>query len=369
MAGAAMFWHTAGMARLSRLAGWCGAIALYALGIAAGLNGTLLVGQDTGVPTLHVYTNTIQIPVLVLGSNRQKIAPIAAKRFNVSFDGGPPFRASHVRVEGDDPISLAILLDMSGSEAQLLPKLAEATAMLAPLSLRPADHVSVYALDCVITRYTNDAPANQARLKAAVGEALQSWIDRGRGRHEAGCEKAVNLWDALALVTNQLSGLPGRRVVLAMSEGVDRGSTYKWNELRVFAQATAVAIFGMRYVPEDPMHLRLKDQPLEDAFDSVCELSGGVVFTASRNDVDHKMTQFVTMVRGRYIMEFPRPYNATKGQHELVVTIDHSDAFIRSTGISVPVANAELLADPTTVRPDPTLAPEEGKRRILMAPK
>jgi len=73
-----------------------------------------LPAPEEPIHTLHVYTNLIQIPTLVLGPNRERLTkPIAENRFSVSIDSGPKFRATHVRLEGDDAISLSILLDVS----------------------------------------------------------------------------------------------------------------------------------------------------------------------------------------------------------------------------------------------------------------
>ncbi|WP_353069457.1 hypothetical protein RBB75_02980 [Tunturibacter empetritectus] len=375
----AEFWHTAAMAKMSGFASGfafgCGAVGrvaevwvwtfLFALGVAAWGRGVMARAQDADVTTLHVYANTIQIPVLVLGEDRKKTAAIAPNRFQVGFDGGPPFRASHVRLEGDDPISLAILLDMSGQEAELSSKLENAIAELAPLSLRAQDHVSVYGMDCAFTRYANDMPADATHLRRLVHEALQSWVDRRHAKDSSKCEEQVQLWDALAFVTNQLSTLPGRRVILAVTDGKDKGSRNRWNEVRVFAQGSAVAVFGMTYVPWLAVGASGVGNALEDPFDAICELSGGLVFSANRGDVESRLKGFVAMVRGRYIVEFPRPYNSTRGQHQLMVTIDKSRAFIRSTGIAVPLQDAKVLSDPTTVRPNSTSAPEEGTRHIL----
>src|ERR1700677_21643 len=74
--------------------------------LAVGWCGRVLCAQDVTTTTLHVYASTIQIPVLVLGTDRQPTAPVASGRFKVSLDDGPKFRATHVRLEGDDPISL-----------------------------------------------------------------------------------------------------------------------------------------------------------------------------------------------------------------------------------------------------------------------
>jgi hypothetical protein len=81
------------------------------------------------------------------------------------------------------------------------------------------------------------------------------------------------------------------------------------------------------------------------------------------------MAAFVDMVHGRYIVEFPRPRNSTRGKHQFMVSIDKSKAFIRATGIAVPLPDPKVLADPTTVHTDPALAPEEGEHRILTPPQ
>lgn len=186
----------------------------------AGAAGGFLPAQEMPVPmqagtsTLHVYTDLMQIPVLVLGPDRRRLTSIAAKKFTVSLDSGPWFRATHVRQEGDDPISLSIVLDLSGADTELMPKIDEAIARLAPLSLHPQDHISIYALDCSLVRFLDDAPADPELLKMTVERALASWNSRGRHREPGGCIYPSQLWDTMAFLSNQLYRLPGRRVLL-----------------------------------------------------------------------------------------------------------------------------------------------------------
>ena len=133
--------------------------------------------REEPIPTLHVYENLIQIPTLVLDSERRPLKkPIAANRFSVSIDSGPWFRATHVRQEGDDPISLSILLDVSGDSSELMANMNTAIGDLAPDGLHAKDHVSIYSLDCSLVQSLNDMPAESERLKIAVNEALQTWM-------------------------------------------------------------------------------------------------------------------------------------------------------------------------------------------------
>jgi hypothetical protein len=343
-------------------------VLLCVLSVTAGWREDALVAQDKTM-TLHVYADLIQIPVLVLSPAHERISPIAAERFSVSVDGGPEFRATHVRQEGDDPISLSILLDVSGPQTELMPKIDRAIAGLAPLSLQPRDRVSIYVLGCLLTRSLKDVSAERESLERGVDTALrQGWTDRGHDRHGADCQQRVDLWDALAYLTGTMHDLPGRRVVLAVTDGKDQGSARTWREMTTYAQGMGVAIFGLSYTPYVP---RRSQRPglSSSLFASVCELTGGMTFTANDGDMAAKLRWFTTILRERYIVEFPRPSNSTAGQHILTVLIEKSNAFIRAAGISFPLRDPSVLADPTTVPSDPSHEPELGTHHVLPVPQ
>ena len=87
------------------------------------LNPATPTPQHDSTPTLRVYTNLMQVPVLVLTHDYQRMKPIDPSGFRLSLDAGPRFHSSYVRREGDDPISLAILIDASNPDNELLPQL------------------------------------------------------------------------------------------------------------------------------------------------------------------------------------------------------------------------------------------------------
>ncbi len=311
----------------------------------------------------------MQIPVLVLSPTQEPITLVASSRFKVRLDEGPWFRPTHTRLEGGDPIALAILLDRSGKSGKLMPWIDSAIAELAPRSLQPQDRVSIYALDCALVQSLNNVPAEAGELKRGVEGALSSEGSGARRKKNPGCKQEVSLWDTLVYVTQQLKQLPGRRVILAVTDGQDKGSRNTWNDLRRFAAGSGVAIFGMKEpVYTDSGWPGFAHGRSEDAFDTLCQMTGGLVLTTGEENISERLKRFTAMLRGRYIVEFPRASNTTAGFHGLDVAIEKSNAFIRAAGISVPVADPRVLADPTTVPSDPSLAPEMGKRRILGVP-
>jgi hypothetical protein len=291
------------------------------------------------------------------------MAPIAEGKFFISLDGGPRFRVTHVRLEGDDSITLSVVLDVSQPFPTLMAKMDVALAGLAPLSLKAKDHVTVYSMDCSLIRSTAvDVPANSLVLKTAVDAVLQPWRTNGRARWKHGCKGEANLWDSLTLVTQALSRLPGRRVILAVTDGVDRGSKTSWTTLRALAQADGVAIFGL--MPSGELMVGMGSSSHENLFNSLCELSGGMVLTAS-SDLGVDLRRFTELLRGRYIVEFPHPVDTVGGNHQMDITVDKMEAFIRPTGIAVPVDDPSILGDPATIQADPAHAPQLGKRKVL----
>jgi len=378
------FWHTSGMTRLvvSEFRCWLAlrlvTLLLCGVVLAAAWSGVVLPAQDAAksqdvpIPTLHVYTNTIQLPVLVLDSHRERIRkPIKGNRFSVSIDSGPWFRASHVRLEGDDPISLSILLDVRGG-VELMPKIDEAIEGLVPAWLRPQDQISIYVQDCALVAASINAAAGREKLKRAVDLTLEQWTARKSAMYGPECQETMHLWDSLAYLAQQASRMPGRRVILAVTDGIDKGSVHPWNEVRTFAQAKGVTVFGLRYVPRprDVGHSVIVLWSSEDPFLSLCELTGGTILIANQRSLDATLKLFTKIVRERYLVEFPRPGNSTAGQHALEVRIEnaHGD-FIRPAGIGVPLPDARVMSDPSTVPSDPSLAPTEGTRRILTQPQ
>jgi hypothetical protein len=331
-----------------------------------------LHSQDTPASTLHVYTNLIQIPVLTLIGSPKSVPKL---KFAVSLDSGPPFDISHTRLEGSDPITLAILLDLSGDQSDLLPRLDEEIAALAPDYLRSRDHVSIYAVDCRLVQLADDVPADPVQLKRAVEAAIQSPQVHGPGTTRPTCGKSLQLWDALTHLTHRLSDSPGRRVILAFTDGHDNGSTHKWVELKNDANYSGIAIFGIASLQNNAPGSAFDYPGDEDKFGLLCQLSGGEIFQANKRTIDAQLKWFVDALRNRVIVEFPRPDTLTASPHSVFVTVANRDGFVfparmvRPSGLSTPIADPAILADPSTLPSDPSHAPTVGKRGILVPPR
>ncbi|HTV07555.1 MAG TPA: hypothetical protein VMD97_00755 [Candidatus Aquilonibacter sp.] len=319
------------------------------------------VKDQTPVFTLKVYTDLVQVPTLVLDHDQQSLPPIEPKRFQVSLDGGKRFAPTHVRLEGDDPLDLAILVDASGTQrAGLALNVAEAAAAMAAKALHPQDHVSVYTLSCNLLRTAYEMPPDPAALRNAIENGLNS---PKLGKDSAGrsCGRDVYLWGALTAIITDLNKATGRRAILAVSDGQDDGSKISWDALHDYAGAQGVALFGMR----DPGRVwQAWRGGRADPFRSLCESTGGIILETGRRGLEKQLEQWVKLLRGRYVVEFPRPQQLTQAHHSIEVSVKRDGlAFVTLAGVSVTLPDPKLTSDPHYLPSQEGADIPVGKRR------
>lgn len=326
--------------------GWLGVL-LASAGHAQQAQASGSQGQ-TPVFTLKIYTNLVQIPTLVLDHDRQSLPKIDFRRFEVSLDGGKLFAPTNVRMEGDDPLDIAIILDPNGSQRDLMGGFAEAAAQMAANSLRPQDHVTIYAVGCNLVRSAMRIPAEPQLVQDSVQTVLKTPALSRSNDHSAPCAKKVYLWGSVAQVVKEMNDATGRRVILVVSDGGDGGSAMTWMQLHDFAAGNGVAIFGLND-GSDPSAVSWREithNPLK----GLCESTGGIVMQAWRRDLDKSLRRWIVLLRGRYVVEFPRPQALGNGSHDIAVSIKRDGlAFVTLAGVSMTLPDPKLTSDPNYV--------------------
>lgn len=326
--------------------------------------------EEKAAYTLHAYANLVQVPVLILNSSRGRLKEtIASNRLFVSIDSGPWFRATHARPEGDDPISISILLDVRGQALNLMDRVDKDLESLAPASLHSRDLVSLYSLDCGVVRTLDTTPANPELLRRGGAELMR--LRRNRVASHERCAQQVSLEETLLYLASQTNNQTGRRILLVVSDGADDNSKVPWRQIAETAQLAGTAIFAISPQPApstviQPVRgMRIAVADSAPQLDETCQLSGGTMVTTYNSGLAGALGQVLGMVRERYVVDFPRPTNATAGRHTLEIRVDKGVNFVRPAGISVPIADPATLADPTTVPSDPSIAPVQGKRSAV----
>ncbi len=298
--------------------------------------------DETAVFTLKAYANVIQVPTLVLDSDREPMHRLNASRFRVSLDGGKKFAPTRVRAEGEDPLDIAILLDMSGSQRHLISEFANAAGKMAG-SLHPQDRISIYALNCALVRSARQMIPEPDAVRRSVETALSS-PGLNEGYSHGACPKVPFLWDAMAWVVQDMSESPARRVMLVVSTGDARWFA-GWETLHRYAGGHDVALFGLNDEFADRYDALRRGAG--DPFRGLCESTGGVVMYSEPADLEERLKKWVTMLRQRYVVEFPRPQQLVEGLHAIQVSIKGDGmAFVSLAGVGVSLPDPSLKNDP-----------------------
>ncbi len=345
------------------------------MSFAASLSAQLAPEQGSGEMVLRAYANLVQIPVLVLRSDHSTMPPLDVARFRISLDAGPPFAPRHVRRQGEDPMRVALVMDESTLSADEIAQLPTAASVLHAPLIQAGDRLSMSAsVGCTIagTSVINTVTAeNLQRLSTALIETAKTKNEESGSAGKV-CKPGARLWDSVAFAMQKLKGDPGRRVIIAITNGEDKASKWKPAQLRELAIHTGVTLFAIRPSTLDGNKLDV-DQSLlhrgiygldHDPLTEIAELSGGMVLEGTGKPIAKDLQRVVAMVRDRYIIDFVRPSYFKGGLHGIEVSIGDRAAFIRTGGNSVPLPDAKELADPNRVPNDPSLEPVAGKRGV-----
>ena len=173
----------------------------------------------------HVNGRLVEAYATVTDSRGRYVDDLAQDRFTI-LDG----KAAQDMVAFEShatPVSVALLLDTTGSMTLALPAL-KAAALKLIGDLRPVDSVAVYSFNRSVTQlqpFTTDM--DQAKRAVLSTEALGE----------------TALYDALARVARDLSGRPGKKVIVVFTDGDDNSSTLTTDTAMLRVKATGVPVY------------------------------------------------------------------------------------------------------------------------------
>jgi hypothetical protein len=288
--------------------------------------------------TLHLYARLVELPTLIFFRD-EKPPTLDAQQINIklrsiALNSTQSFHPTSVRLQGDDPLSLAILLDVSGDQTKLISAIQKDFSAWVTRSLRPQDRVSIFALDCNVIQTSSDVGINPSLLQGGLDLALTSPLSHGAS-DKPSCGKSIRLSGSLVFVMRKLSKLPGRRILLVVSGGRNDQTKITWPQLGTEAGIDSVTVFGLS--TRGPM----ESQGMTDLY-NFTEQSGGLLFSTDPAGVPKTLDELINLLRSRYILQFPMPHDKTPVAYRVVVTVPKFDAITLPSGISVPLPNAAI---------------------------
>jgi VWFA-related protein len=180
----------------------------------------------------------VNTPVTVRDASGAMLHDLDEKDFVIT-DNGVPQKITHFDV-GGDPISLVILVETSSRVDSFLPQLRKTGILLSEQVMGPDAEAAVIGFDDSLKTLQGFTRGHDAI------EAAFSGLKTG--------ESGICLFDAMSAGVEMLSGrrkptqetpVPGRRVLLIISEALDTGSDARLGEVLRRAQLENVTIFSV----------------------------------------------------------------------------------------------------------------------------
>ena len=172
---------------------------------------------------------------------------LQARDFEVHEDG----RRQQVRYfsrETDRPLSLALLVDTSPSQKEVLPAEKEMAAQFLKHVLRPTDQAMVMAFDANVDLWQDLTP-ELPRLQWALNRLKVNASLRLKPGEKAPAKAgATRLYDAIhEAATQKLARSGERRVIILLSDGVDSGSRMTEKQALEAAQRADAIVYAIRF--------------------------------------------------------------------------------------------------------------------------
>jgi VWFA-related protein len=279
--------------------------------------------QDQPLVTLKVNVQVVNLYFNVKDKRGALIPNLKKEDFQVTEDGKPQ-TIKYFAADSNQPLTLGLLIDTSGSQARVLPMEKEVGAAFLRDVLTPKDLAFLINFDIsvdLIQDYTNDA----ARLRRAMdktvindggGSGAGGIAGAGQGTIPVSRPKGTLLYDAVYVAsTEKLQKETGRKAMVLLTDGGDQGSQETLANAIEAAQRSEVIVYVIMIADRSLGSMYLGSS--EGAMRKLAEQSGGRVIDVGNNPkkLRDAFDQIGTELRSQYMIGYVPTNTSTDGKY------------------------------------------------------
>jgi Ca-activated chloride channel family protein len=249
--------------------------------------------------------NLVEVYATVTDARGEPVPNLTAGEFEVAEDGLPQTIATFAA--GDVPLSVVIALDRSFSMAGDRLALAKRAAASFVDALRDDDEVTVVAIGSEIETIAPPVRAREAR--ATRWDAIDTW-------------GTTPLFDATRQAIDLVQARRGRRALLIVSDGVDRGSETTATALIDHARRTDVLVYPVAIAKTRP-----------PVFAELASVTGGrSIFVSDPKELEGLLRSLARELRMQYLLGYTpsRPSEGEAAWHAIDVRVKRPDVKVRA---------------------------------------
>ena len=289
--------------------------------------GSVLLAQDQ-MPTIKVDVDVVSILASVRDKRGALIPSLQKEDFTILEDGkAQPIK--YFTKETDLPLTIGLLVDVSGSQTNLIDIERSAAAQFFRDVLRKKD-LAFLIMFGEETELLQDYTGSARLLTEGLGQLRPS--SGVSGIHPGpvptmGGPRGTVLYDALYLAADEkLKGEVGRKVIVVITDGVDQGSRLTRNQAIEAAQKSDAVIYSIDY--SDPRaYFGFGGGGGEAELRKMSDETGGRVYKVDRkHTLEDVFKELQDEMRSQYSIGFT-PTNEVKdgGYRHLEVRLGNKD--------------------------------------------
>jgi VWFA-related protein len=329
------------------------------------------------VTTMSVTGKVVTLPVTVRDKKGKIVHDLTKDDFDLEEDGKPQ-AIRYFEQETNLPLTVGLLVDTSMSERDNMDRERSASrSFLDQMITKPKDRAFVIHFDREV-ELLQDLTSDHAKLEKAVGlidtqQAVENTQtnDQGGGQSRARHGGGTALYDAIFLACDEITAKQtGRKAIVVLSDGEDRGSKETMNSAIESAQKAETVVYtiyigghqdnsgynpgmgrrggmgggypgggypGGRYpgggYPGGGNYPRQQENRPngKKIMQEIAEQTGGRFFEAKKKEaVDDDYAQIAEELRTQFMLGYTPPKDQTSGYHSIHLTAKKKDLTVQT---------------------------------------
>lgn len=200
-------------------------------------------------PTFKVDVNVVNLYFNVKDKHGALVPDVKREDLQVLEDGKAE-KIKYFNVSSEQPLTLGILIDCSGSQQMVLPMTQQIASQFVKEVIRPKDEAFVISFDIqveLLQDFTNDTPRLQRALhktRINTGGGSYGVPGIGQGPVPVHDPKGTLLYDAIYLAADEkMKQEVGRKALIILTDGEDQGSRTRIREAIEAAQKSDAIVY------------------------------------------------------------------------------------------------------------------------------
>jgi VWFA-related protein len=304
--------------------------------ICASLVAAAVAAQDK--PDIQIDVDLVTVACAVDTRGGAPAGNLKAEDFKL-LDNGQPREIRDFWQESDLPLTVALVADISGSQAGYIRSHREAIAQFLRQVVGPRDRAMVVEvaqeawLLSGLTSSSSDLSAAVERIGTPAGKQSPRLGPVCRNQSfPHGCGGTA-LWHSLYYTLKELKPVSGRKALIVLSDGLDTGSDIRLNDVIEMAQSAGTVVYSIKYA--SPMRFLSIGGAIAQAvargLERIARETGGLTFPNPGRRTSEVFSKIESDLRNLYVLGFTPPASARDGEfHRLEVTAARPDLIIRT---------------------------------------